>query len=426
MDLMELTIQLVIIVAFLLLKGFFSGSEIAMVNCDKLKMRHHAKMGNAGAQLVLKLFKTPDVILGTTLVGTNIATVIISTLAALMFINLLGSSGDLVSVLVFTPFLLILGEIVPKSIYQQKADVIAPYIIYGLRFFSLVFYPVIFFFSRVARFFTWLAGGPTGQKGSFITREEIRMLLDMAEDSASSRQFNKSSVRRITRFADTTVGEAMIPLAEVVGIEEDAIMEEAIELVYRNGFNRLPVFQGNLTNVVGVLTLDTWDLLEDSLAAKPTVFEYVKEPLYITPKQTIDRVLPLIQARDDHIAIVVDEFGSAVGILTMEDIFEEVVGEIDVGYDFEEYKPRRKFAMHQEEDGSYIVDGRTPISEINDTLHIHLPTGDVHTVAGLMIDRLHTIPKVNDSHVEEDHRFTIREADARMVNKIHIERIAKE
>ncbi len=422
MDISEIAIELLIIIFFLVMKGFFSGSEIAMVNCDKIKMRHRAKLGNSGAKLVLKLFKTPDVILGTTLVGTNIATVVISTLAAIIFIKQMGPTGDLFSVIVFTPFLLILGEIVPKSVYQQKADDIAPYIIYGLRFFSILFYPVIFIFSRIARFFTYLAGGSTGSQASFITREEIRMLLDMSEDSAASRQFNKNRIRRVIRFADTTVGEAMIPLAEVVGIEEDAIMEEAVEIVFKNGFNRLPVFKGNLTNVIGVLTLDTWDLLEETLTAKPSLSEYVEKPLYISPKQTIDRVLPLIQTRTDHMAIVVDEFGSAVGILTMEDIFEEVVGEIDVGYDFEEYKPKRRFVISQEEDGSYLVDGRTPISEINDALHIHLPVGGCHTVAGLMVDRIHAIPSVGDTFIEEEHRFTVRKADERVVLKVHIER----
>ncbi|MBF0446831.1 MAG: HlyC/CorC family transporter [Magnetococcales bacterium] len=424
METSELLFELLLILFFLIMKGFFSGSEIAMVNCDKLKMRHQAKMGNSGAKLVLKLFETPDVILGTTLVGTNIATVTISTLAALMFMNLFGPQGDLISVLVFTPFLLILGEIVPKSVYQQKADFLAPYIIYGLRFFSLVFYPVIFIFSRAARVATRIAGGSTDKKSGFISREEIRMLLDMSEESNMPLKFNKSRIRRIIRFADTTVGEAMIPLPEVVGIEEDAIMEEAVEVVYKTGFNRLPTFKGNLTNVVGILTLNTWDLLEEKLVSIPTINDYVEEPLYVSARQTIDRVLPMIKARTDHMAIVVDEFGSAVGILTMEDILEEVVGEINVGYDFEEYKPRRKAAMQLDGDDAFVVDGRTPISQINDALHIHLPVGEVHTVAGLLVDRLHVIPKVGDSLVEQDYRFTVREADRRRVLKVHIERVS--
>ncbi len=425
MDTMELILELLLILVFLILKGFFSGSEIAMVNCDKLKMRHQAKMGNAGAKLVLKLFKTPDVILGTTLVGTNIATVTISTLAALMFIGFFGPRGDLISVLVFTPFLLILGEIVPKSVYQQKADAIAPIIIYGLRFFSLLFYPVIFIFSRVARIATRLVGGNSGQHGDFITREEIRMLLEMSETSTSvSRRFDKKRVGRIIRFAETTVGETMIPLAEVVGINEEATMPEAMEMVWKYGFNRLPVFRGNLTNVIGVLTLDTWDLMEPDLEKK-SLEEFIHNPLYISPRQTIDQTLPMMRARDDHMAIVVDEFGSATGILTMEDVLEEVVGEIDVGYDFEEYHPKRSRAthIHQEGDDEFIVDGRTPMSQINDVLHTHFPLGEAHTIAGLILNRLRTIPRSGASIVEDDFRFTVQDADERSILKVHIQRV---
>ena len=133
---MDWLVELFLIIFFLLLKAFFSGSEIAMVNSDKLKLRHEAKMGNRGAALVLKLFRTPDIILGTTLVGTNLATVTISTLGALIFIDLFGAAGDLISILVLTPVLLILGEVVPKSIFQQKADTISSRTIYALHFFS--------------------------------------------------------------------------------------------------------------------------------------------------------------------------------------------------------------------------------------------------------------------------------------------------
>ncbi|MBF0454913.1 MAG: HlyC/CorC family transporter [Magnetococcales bacterium] len=422
---MEILLQLIIILIFLVLKGFFSGSEIAMVNCDKIKMRHQAKMGNKGAKLVLKLFKTPDVILGTTLVGTNIATVTISTMATLMFIELFGPRGDLISVLLFTPFLLILGEIVPKSVYQQKADAIAPYIIYGLRFFSLLFFPVIFIFSRVARLATRLAGGSSAQQAGFITREEIRMLLEMSDSTSNSvtRGFDKTRIRRIIRFADTTVGEAMIPLAEVAGLDENTSMEDAMECIWNKGFNRLPIYRDNLTNVIGVLTLNTWDMMDPEIVNK-SISEFVKEPHYISPKQTIDQTLPTMQNRDDHMGIVVDEFGSAVGILTMEDIFEEVVGEIDVGYDFDEYHPKRnRTVIEQEGEDEYVVDGRTPMSQINDALHTQFPLGEAHTVAGLILNRLRTIPKEGASIVEQDYKFTVRQADKRIISKVHIQRV---
>ncbi len=419
---MDLTFELFLILFFLILKGFFSGSEIAMVNSDKLKLRHQAKMGNKGARLVLKLFKKPDIILGTTLVGTNIATVVISTLGALLFIEWFGSSGDLISVLILTPILLIFGEVVPKSVFQQKADTLVTIIIYVLRFFSYVFYPLIIIFSTVARFATKIVGGGETPQNMFITREEIRVLLDLSESTSDPSTIDRKRIRRIIRFADTTVGEAMIPLADVVGFNEVRDMKEAIRVVIQYGFNRLPVYSGNITNVQGMLTLSTWDLMDTELENKP-IRDFICPTLYLSPKQTIDQALPQLQAREDHMAVVVDEYGSAVGILTMEDVFEEVVGEIDVGYDFDEYNPKQRVYIIHENEKSHVMGGRMPISEVNDILYVKLPAEEAHTIGGLITSRLRTIPQVGDTVEEQDYRLTVLEADERTVIKVRFERI---
>lgn len=419
---MDLVLELLLMVFFLLLKGFFSGSEIAMVNSDKLKLRHQAKMGDRGAAQVLQLFKTPDVILGTTLVGTNIATVTISTLGALLFIDFFGSTGDLLSVIVLTPLLLILGEVVPKSIFQQKADSIASRVIYALRFFSFLFYPVIFIFSRVARFVTRMVGDGSVPQNMFITREELRVLLEVSEGSADPSTIDRKRIRRIIRFADTTVGEAMIPLADVVGFNEDRNINEAIRIVMKHGYNRLPVYHGNITNVKGVLTLSTWDLMNPSLEDQ-SIADYIKPALYLSPRQTIDRALPKMQAREDHMAVVVDEFGSAIGILTMEDVFEEVVGEIDVGYDFDEYQPKRRSYIEHQDENIHLMSGRMPISEVNDILYAKLPTEEAHTIGGLIVSRLRHIPTEGDSIEESGYLLTVLEADARSVVKVQMERL---
>ncbi len=417
----SITIELLIMLFFLILKGLFSGSEIAMVNSDKLKLRHKAKQGNRGAYLVLQLFKVPDILLGTTLIGTNIATVIITTMASLIFIDLFGRSGDIISIIILTPFLLILGEIVPKSIFQQKADDLVCYLIYVLRFFSTLFYPLLFIFSRIARFAARWVGGNAQQKNVFITREELRTLLDISDSSIAS-SIDRRRIRRIMRFGDTTVGEAMIPLAEVVGFNESRGMGEALRLVWQYGYNRLPVYRSNITNVKGILTIDTWDLMEQDIGEK-AVTDYIVEPLYLSPKQTIDRALPKLKARDDHMAIVVDEFGSAIGILTLEDVFEEVVGELTSSYDFEEYQPRKRILFEKQNEDLYLVGGRMPLSEINDILHINLPVSEAHTIGGLISNRLRHIPLANDQLEEQQYRFTVLEADARSVQKVRIERI---
>ncbi|MCU7875592.1 MAG: hemolysin family protein [Candidatus Thiodiazotropha sp. (ex. Lucinoma kazani)] len=419
---MDWSVELLILIVFLLLKAFFSGSEIAMVNSDKLKLRHQAKLGNRGASLVLKLFKTPDVILGTTLVGTNIATVTISTIGALVCIDLFGATGDLISVIILTPILLILGEVVPKSVFQQEADSLVSRLIYILRFFSYVFYPVIFIFSRIARLATRIVGGGTVPQNMFITREELRVLLDVSESTSDPQTIDRKRIRRIIRFADTTVGEAMIPLPDVVGFNEVRNMKEAVRLVIKHGYNRLPVYRGNITNVKGILTLDTWDLMQPDLEDQ-SMSDYISPVLYLSPRQTIDRALPMLQARKDHLAVVVDEFGSAIGILTMEDVFEEVVGEIDVGYDFDEYQPKRRAYIEHEDENTHLASGRTPISEINDIIHVEFPVEEALTVGGLIVSRLRHIPKEGDAIEEQGHRLTVIEADERSVVKVRIERL---
>ena len=417
---MDLIVTPLIMLFLLLLKGFFSGSEIALVNSDKIKMHHKAKQGHKGAQLALKMFHTPDVLLGTTLVGTNIATVLLVTLGTLLMIEHFGDRGDLYAFLVYTPVFLIFGEIVPKSVYQQKSDIIAPIIIYPLRAFSVLFYPIIFIFSRVARLAVRLTGGGKLEQNVFITREQIRMVVDMADRSAHVNQFDRERIKRVIRFADTTVGEAMIPVAEITAINQNRSTRKAIVLVRRRGYNRLPVYSGNVSNIIGIVTLSTWDLMDLELPNTP-LSDLIKPAYYVSAHQTIDQLLPILRRREDHMAIVVDEFGSATGIITMEDILEEVVGEIDVGYDFEEYLPKRKRSFEVVDDDIYLMDARLPISEANEVLGLGLPAADYHTLGGLVIARLKRIPKVGENIVESGYRFTVAKATERAIVKLRVE-----
>jgi len=418
---MDLVIIFLTMVVLLLLKGFFSGSEIALVNSDKFKIHHKANQGHRGAQLVLKLFETPDVLLGTTLVGTNISTIILTTLGTMLMIRSFGQLGDLYAVLLFTPLFLILGEIVPKSVYQQKSNEIAPVIVYPLRVFSILFYPLVFIFSRIARLCARLVGGGKSEQNVFITREQMRMVVDMAERGANVDIFDRARIKRAIRFADTSVGEAMIPVAEITAINRNRRdSRSAITLVRRRGYNRLPVYSRNISNIVGVVTLTTWDLMDLELPDRP-LEELIKPAHYVSPYQTIDQLLPVLRNRDDHMAIVVNEFGSAIGMITMEDILEEVVGEIDVGYDFEEYLPRRKRIFEMLDEETYLMDARLPISEVNEVLGASLPAVESHTIGGLMMARLRHIPAEGESIEEAGFTFTVTEATERAVVKLRVE-----
>lgn len=413
---------LFLIILLLLIKGFFAGSEIALVNSDKVKLNARANQGDRGAKKVLQLFREPDVLLGTTLVGTNIATVALTTLGTILFIKWFGSGGDLYAFLVLTPLLLILGEIVPKSVYQQKSDAIAPIAIYPLRVFSLIFYPVIFIFSRIARLSARLFGAGKVEQNLFMTREQIRSVVDMAERTSSVNAFDRGRIRRVIRFGETTVGEAMTPIAEVTAINRDSKILRAVATVRRKGYNRLPVYKGNISNIIGIVTLSTWDLLSGSLPEKK-LDELIKPAHYVLQFQTIDQLLPTLRQRDDHMAVVVDEFGSAIGIITMEDIVEEVVGDINVGYDFDEYLPRRKREIENLGKGVYLMDSRLSVSEVNHVLEIDLDSRISYTIGGLIMAKLGHIPEKGESVEEMGHRFTVEETTDRAIVKLRVESI---
>jgi putative hemolysin len=410
------------IIFLLLVKGFFSGSEIALVNSDKVKLTARANQGHRGAKEVLKLYKSPDIMLGTTLVGTNIATVALTTLVTVLFIELFGAGGDFYAFLIFTPILLILGEIVPKSIFQQKSDVVAPIAIFPLKVFSIAFYPIIIVFSRIARLFARLLGGGKVEQNLFMTREQIRSVVEMSERTSSVDAFDRGRIRRVIRFSDTTVGEAMIPISEVTAIDHNRGILRAIATVRRKGYNRLPVYKGNISNIIGIATLTTWDLMEDSTAQKK-LDDLIKPAQYVLQLQTIDELLPILRQREDHMAVVVDEYGSATGIITMEDIVEEVVGDIDVGYDFEEYLPRRKKVFETLDDNSYLVDSRLSVSEVNDLLDIHLNTKVSYTIGGLVMNQLGHIPDYGESMTEQGYKFSVHKRTDKAILKLKIESV---
>lgn len=418
---MDPLVVILIMILLLLLEGFFSGSEIALVHADKFRLRARAAKGDRGAGLALRMFERPEVLLTTTLVGTNIAVVVLTTLGTLLMIQAFGPLGELYAFLILTPLLLVFGEIVPKSVYQQKADELAPTVVYVLRLFSILLYPLVWIFSQVARTAARLVRGPRSASSLFITRQQFSTLVDMADRGAEVELFDRKRIERAIRFGDTTVGEAMVPLAEITALNHLRSTHDAVQLVRQSGFNRLPVYQGNIGNVTGVVTLTVWDLMDEAVKSKP-LGELVRPALYVSPLQLIHELLPVLREREDHMAIVVDEFGSAIGLISMEDILEEVVGEIEVGYDFDEYHQKRKRHYQRIDQGLYLFDSRVPISELNALLGIDLPATEFHTAGGFVEARLRHIPAVGENVLHAGWRFTVTEANERAVLKLKIER----
>jgi len=419
---MDIVLIILAMVLLLLLQGFFSGSEIALVHADRLKLHHLANQGHKGAVLVLKLFRKPEVLLGTTLVGTNVSVVALTTLGTILMIRFFGEHGDVYAFLVFTPLLLIVGEVVPKSVYQQKADLLGPIIVYPLQFFSWLFYPVVFVFSWVARRVAHLAGVEISPLELFTNREQIRTVIEMAEQGADIDVFDRDRIMRVTRFADTTVGQAMIPIAEMTTLSNDKTTQDAVCLARQRAHFRLPIYEGEHNQIIGIVSFTMWDLMDPKLIEQP-LSELMKPAYYVTTHQLLDDLLPMLQQRKDHMAIVVDEFESAIGMITIEDILEEVVGEVmDVGYTFEGHLPRHKYSIEELEDNTYQMDGRVPITEANDVLEVMLPSVEAHTVGGMVTSHLRHIPTEGEYVIQAGYRFTVEQTTERGIAKLRVER----
>jgi len=419
---MDLLIALPVMVALLLLKGFFSGSEIALVNADKVKMRHRAKQGDRGANLVLKAFRRPDELLSTTLIGTNLATIALTTIGTLTIVELAGPSGDLYAFLILTPLLLILGEIVPKSVMQQTADKITPLVIHPLLWFRIIIYPVILLFSGIARLAARLAGGAS-DSGIFMTREQLSAVVDMAGKSNKFAAFGEGRIRTVMRFAQSTVGELMIPMAEVIAANVDYGLDDAIKRARGSHVDRLPVYKNVASNVVGIAQLAPWDLMDPGFTSQ-SLQSVMKPALFVSPFQSVQELIPELAGRPDRMAVVVDEYGSATGIVLLEDIIGQVVGDVNVGY-AAGHAPLPHHDHHVEKlsDGEYVFDARYGLSEVAEMLGIDLPSHDFHTIGGFVSGRLRHIGHVGEHVTEQGWRFTVSEATDRAPDCIRAEAI---
>ncbi|MEQ8262547.1 hemolysin family protein [Pseudohaliea sp.] len=412
---------LLCMVILLLLQGFFSGSEIALVNADKLKLRHLAASGRRGAQHVLRMFQHPEVLLGTTLVGTNVSLVAFTTLGTLLLSRVFGGFAEVAALLLLTPLTLIFGEIVPKSVYQQSADALAPRLIYPLRLFSLLFYPVVLVFSGLARLAVRLTGVTPPRQGLFTTREQVRLMLEGAEQAANVDVFDRDRLLRAVRFASITAGEVMVPIGEVIMVSRRDTTEEAIEIARCHGYFRLPVYVDEPGQIAGAVSLDLWDLMDPALPQRP--LDALCKPVhYVVKDQLVDEIVGSLQGRDDHMAIVVDEFGSAIGMITLEDILEQVVGEVaQLNHRIAEHPVTRRPRIERLGPESFSIDGRALLADVGELIGIPLEEPGVNTIGGLLISRLRRLPREGDNALVAGYRFTVTAMKDRAVRTVVVE-----
>jgi putative hemolysin len=408
---MEWVWTLIAMLVCLLLEGFFSGSEIALISADQMKLRHDAAKGSRGARLALRMLKKPEWLLATTLVGTNVAMVANTTMATALAISLFGDQNSWIAIVVVAPLIWIFGEIVPKSVFQHRADSLTPRAVFFLRIASYVFYPILIVFSMLTRLGNRIFGGQ-GQN-PFTLREEIITMLQMPARYGDIQHVEKDMINRVFSFSETTADCVMLPLIDVVAIDQKATCGEAVRVAAENAHVRLPVYDERVDRVIGVL--NTLELLGVD-PVQPITF-YIRPVRYVPGSKSIRELLLDLRQDGDTVAVVVDEYGGAEGLVTIEDVMEEVVEEMEDEYDSKEQSQQW---VRKVSDRDYIVSARIEIDNLEEKLQIEIPKGKYVTLAGFLLEMAREVPPVGTAIKAGGITYTIQKGTPQTIQEVRV------
>lgn len=403
------TTALALIPFCILVQGFFSGSEIAIVGSDRLLLRARAQDGDRGAARVLALLEHPTRLVGTCLVGTNLATIVGATLAASVFAPT-GRFAELAVVLVYTPLSIVFAELVPKSVYHQYANVLAPVVAVPLGWVGTAIRPVLWAIETATRTLMRAVGVSDAQVNT-VRREDIRLLLDNAE-TPHLRADEREMILRVFHFSETRVRDAMVPLVEMVAVPDTATCEEAAAVMVEQGWSRLPVYRRRVDRVVGMVTHH--DLL--FAAAPDAPVATVMHPIPFVPEsKRVDELFVELRRRRQRLAVAVDEFGGAAGLISIEDILEELVGDIEDEHD------RERPLVRRVGERDWVASGRVEAEALAHHTGFDLPDGDYTTLAGFLLERLGHVPVTGERVAAGGYVFVVSLANERAILEVAIQ-----
>ena len=397
---------IIALVFLVLCSAFFSASETANTSLNLVRMKRMAADGDARAAKVLKLAERYESLLSSILIGNNIVNILASSLATVLFVRALGNKGVTVSTLVITVVILLVGEVTPKNIAKEHAETIA-----------MKFYPVLFALTKLFTPLNWLLGcwqkligkvvKPAEDRG--YTEEELITIVEEAENEGGIDAHESELIKSAIEFTDVDVEEILTPRVEIQAMELGASDDEISDLFQESGYSRLPVYQETVDNIVGIL--HEKDFYANR--GKVPVRELMSTPTYVMQNTKVSDLLKLLQKTKSHMAVVVDEYDGVQGIVTMEDILEELVGEIWDEHDevVEEYRALP--------DGGYLVDGGANLDDMLELFDIHKEYDPV-TVNGWVREELGRFPKAGDSFECDNLIVTVEKAEKRRATEVRV------
>ncbi|MDO5415123.1 MAG: hemolysin family protein [Bacillota bacterium] len=377
--------DIIVIVVLILFSAYFSATETAFTSVNKIRLKNMAGDGDKKAEKVLRLSEKYDKLLTTILVGNNIVNITMTSVATVLFIELFGAIGASIATVVITIVVLIFGEITPKNIAKEKPEGFSKFSAPLLKFFMTLLTPINFIFTLWKQFIAKIFKLGTDEA---ITGDEILTMVEEAEEGGGIEKMHSELIQNAIEFYELTAEEVMTPRPEMEAIEIDCPKEELAEIFKSTGFSRLPVYEEDIDKIIGVINQK--DFHNHIVGTNKNIVDYVTPVVFVSTAIKISDLLKKMQQVKTHIAIVIDEYGGTEGLVTMEDIIEELVGEI-----YDEHDAVISKDIMPLQNGSYRVKGSANLAKVLDYFDVE-EEFDVVTVNGWVVLELDKLPKKND------------------------------
>jgi len=385
----DVGLSIVIMVVCILCVAFFSSSEASLISVSKIRIRHLAEQGNRAAQAVKRVVDHHDRLFATILLTENTFIILASSIGTALAVSFLGEEGVLIATATMTVLIVIFGEITPKTIAAQHAERVSLFAGRPIELIIRLMTPIVYIFALLPRLIAGVIGRFPGHKLPFVTQAELRMLIDIGEEEGTVEEVAGDMLENVFKFGDRRVREVMVPRPEMVGVEKNTSIADFLKVFAAAAYTRFPVYEDNMDNVVGVLSIK--DVLmalgKKDVATDAPVSTLVRPAFFVPESKLIAKLLPEMQAQKKEMAIVIDEYGGTAGLVTLELLVEEIVGDLGDGMH------DRDSDVETIDEQTIQVSGGLRIDEANDDLALDLPQGEYETIAGFLMATLGHIPK---------------------------------
>lgn len=420
----SIPLSLLIIIFCIIFIALLSSSEIAFVAVSRIRLRHLIEKGSSSAKTAQKIHEQHGRLFSAVILSGNLFTILATSIGTALALKFFGEdTGVIIATVVMTFLTVVFGELAPKTFAVTHAERIALSLAKPIDIYIRLISPLVWVFSKLSNLIIRLSGGEVRPTPQFLTEEEMKAMISIGAEEGTLEKEEKKMLHRVFEFGDTKVSEAMVPRTEIVAIAEDADVSDVLELISTKGYSRYPVIKESVDNIIGVLYVK--DILlkmaKEEITVKTPIKNLVRDAYYIPESKMVTELLDEMQKNKFQIAIIADEYGGTAGLITLEDIMEEIVGGLQD--EFEAIEAEKEVEIVDE--STFVVAGYTGIDEINELIGTDLKSEEFHTIGGFLSGLFGHIPKVGEQLRYHGLRFLILEMDGRKVEKVKITKVDK-